>query len=84
MYQTRHTFATLMLSSGENPNWVAQMMGHASAEMLFKRYAKFIPNLTRSDGSAFLSFWDGHFLDTSGNEKGVADSQPLDLVGSGG
>ena len=84
MYQTRHTFATLMLSSGENPNWVAQMMGHASAEMLFKRYAKFIPNLARSDGSAFLSFWDGHFLDTSGNEKGVARSQPLDLFGSGG
>ena len=84
MYQTRHTFGTLMLSSGENPNWVAQMMGHTSAEMLFKRYAKFIPNLTRNDGSAFLSFWDGHFLDTCGNEKGVADSQPLDLFGSGG
>jgi len=60
------------------------MMGHTSAEMLFKRYAKFIPNLTRNDGSAFLSFWDGHFLDTCGNEKGVADSQPLDLFGSGG
>ncbi len=84
MYQTRHTFATLMLSSGENPSWVAQMMGHTSTEMLFKRYAKFIPNLTRSDGSAFLSFWDGHFLDTFENEKGVADSQPLDLIGSGG
>jgi integrase len=48
------------------------MMGHASTEMLFKRYAKFIPNLTRNDGSAFLSLWDGD-LDTSGNEKGVAD-----------
>ena len=83
MYQTRHTFATLMLSSGENPNWVAQMMGHTSTEMLFKRYAKLIPNLTRSDGSAFLSFWDGHILDTFGNEKGVADSQPLDMFGSG-
>ena len=84
MYQTRHTFATLMLSSGENPNWVAQMMGHTSTEMLFKRYAKFIPNLTRSDGSAFLSFWDGHFLDTK--EKGAESesSQPLEMFGSGG
>jgi integrase len=84
MYQTRHTFGTLMLSSGENPNWVAQMMGHASTEMLFNRYAKFIPNLTRYDGSAFLSFWDVHFLDTCGDEKGVAVSQPLDMFGSGG
>jgi len=37
MYQTRHTFATLMLSAGENPNWVAKIMGHASVEMLFKK-----------------------------------------------
>jgi hypothetical protein len=59
------------------------MMGRTSTEMLFKRYAKFIPNLTRSDSSAFLYFWDGHFLDTFGNEKGVADSQPLDMFGSG-
>ena len=71
MYQTRHAFGTLMLSKGENPNWVAQMMAHTSTEMLFKRYAKFIPNLTRSDGSASLSFWDGRFLDTYGDEKGV-------------
>jgi len=69
MYEIRHTFATLMLSSGENPNWVANMMGHSSTEMLFKRYNKFIPNVTRRDGSAFLSIWDGHFLDTGEKEK---------------
>ncbi len=84
MYQIRHTFATLMLSSGENPNWIAQMMGHVSTEMLFKRYSKFIPNVTRRDGSAFLSLWDGHFLDTKPKEKGLLSLQPLDLIGSGG
>jgi integrase len=52
MYQTRHTFATLMLGAGENPSWVAQQLGHASAEMVYRRYARFIPNLTRQDGSA--------------------------------
>jgi integrase len=46
MYQTLHIFAMLMLSSGENPNWVAQMMGHASTEILSKRYTKFISNVT--------------------------------------
>ena len=29
MYHTRHSFATLMLSAGENMRWVQQMMGHA-------------------------------------------------------
>lgn len=52
MYQTRHTFATLMLGAGESPAWVAHQLGHTSAEMVFRRYAKFIPNLTRQDGSA--------------------------------
>ena len=52
-YQTRHTAATLLLASGENPEWVARTLGHSSTEMLFKVYSRFIPNLTRMDGSAF-------------------------------
>jgi len=28
-------------------------LGHSSTEMLFKVYSRFIPNLTRMDGSAF-------------------------------
>ena len=28
-------------------------MGHASTEMLFKVYSRYVPNLTRNDGSAF-------------------------------
>lgn len=52
-YQTRHTAATLFLASGENPEWVARQLGHSNTEMLFKVYSKFIPNLTRRDGSAF-------------------------------
>ncbi len=53
MYHTRHTFATLMLSSGENMGWVQRMMGHASLKMIQERYYRYIPNLTHSDGSAF-------------------------------
>lgn len=52
MYQTRHTFATLMLAVGESPAWIAAQMGHTSAEMIFKHYTKYVPNLTRQDGSA--------------------------------
>lgn len=53
-YQTRHTAATLWLASGENPEWIARHLGHATLDMLFRRYARFVPNLTRQDGSAFL------------------------------
>jgi integrase len=52
-YQMRHTAATLWLAAGENPEWIARQMGHASTEMLFKVYSRFVPNLTRQDGSAF-------------------------------
>ncbi|APX91787.1 site-specific integrase [Halomonas sp. 1513] len=52
-YQTRHTAATLFLASGENPEWVAKVLGHSSTDMLFKVYSRYIPNVTRMDGSAF-------------------------------
>ena len=51
-YQTRHTTATLMLASGENPEWIARLMGHTNTQMLFTVYSRFVPNLTRQDGLA--------------------------------
>jgi integrase len=57
-YQTRHTAATLWLAAGENPEWVAKQLGHSSTEMLFKVYSKYIPNLTRKDGSAFMKVFE--------------------------
>lgn len=52
-YQTRHTAATLLLAAGENPEWIARLLGHSSTEMLFTVYSRYVPNLTRQDGSAF-------------------------------
>jgi len=52
-YQTRHTAATLWLAAGENPEWIARQMGHTTTRMLFTVYSRFVPNLTRRDGSAF-------------------------------
>ena len=51
-YQTRHTAATLWLASGEAPEWIARQMGHTTTEMLFRVYSRYVPNLTRRDGSA--------------------------------
>ena len=54
MYQTRHAFASLMLSHGEDPLWVARMLGHTSLDMIFRHYGKFIRNRMRRDGARFL------------------------------
>lgn len=40
-YQMRHTYATLAIMAGANPNWVAKQMGN-SARVVFKHYAKWI------------------------------------------
>ena len=41
-YQTRHTYASTMLSSGKNPMWVASQMGHSDWGMLRKVYGRWI------------------------------------------
>jgi len=59
-YQTRHTAATLWLASGESPEWIAKQLGHANTMMLFTVYSRYVPNLTRQDGSAFESLLEKH------------------------
>ena len=59
-YTTRHTAATLWLAAGENPEWIARQMGHSTTEMLFRVYSRYVPNLTRNDGSAFNRLLTGN------------------------
>ena len=37
-YQSRHTYACWALSAGANPNFIANQMGHANAQMVFNVY----------------------------------------------
>ena len=42
IYQTRHSFASNMLSNGENQLWVSQMLGHKDFNTTYSKYSKFI------------------------------------------
>lgn len=54
-YQMRHTYASQLLSGGENIHFVAKMMGHADIEMCLKRYGKWIPRDEGENQHTFTS-----------------------------
>lgn len=49
-YQTRHTFASLCLTSGENIAWVARQLGHKDIAMTLRRYARYMEGVIDSGG----------------------------------
>ncbi len=42
LYQTRHSFATLMISNGEDITWVSKMLGHANVRITLEAYTKYL------------------------------------------
>ncbi|WP_033760609.1 tyrosine-type recombinase/integrase [Helicobacter pylori] len=42
-YTTRHTFASLMLSQGEEAMWVSKTLGHKDLNTTYKTYSHYIP-----------------------------------------
>jgi integrase len=59
-YQTRHTYASMLLSAGEDPMWVAHQMGHSDWAMIRKTYGRFIPAMNPDAGSKLESLWSQH------------------------
>lgn len=55
-YQTRHTYASMMLSAGENSLWVAKM-GHKDTEMIIKNYDRWIPDTSTLAGYTPVNDW---------------------------
>ncbi|WQT42667.1 site-specific integrase [Helicobacter pylori] len=43
LYTTRHTFASLMLSQGEEAIWISKMLGHKDLNTTYKTYSHYIP-----------------------------------------
>lgn len=75
-YQTRHTAATLWLAAGESPSWIAATLGHNSTEMLHRVYSRYVPNLTRRDGSAFDRLLHATFKPKADDDGATPPAQP--------
>lgn len=41
-YQMRHTFASQLLSQGENPAYIAKLLGHKTTEMVIRNYGRWV------------------------------------------
>lgn len=68
-YQTRHTYASMMLSAGEHPMWVAQQMGHADWAMIRRIYGRFMPEVAPEAGGraeALFGSVEGNRIDANG------------------
>ncbi|HAT1993768.1 site-specific integrase [Fluoribacter dumoffii] len=59
-YQTRHTYASMMLSQGENIMWVSRQLGHVDVEMVIKTYGRWIPDSSSQSGYRPVHDWSRH------------------------
>jgi len=56
LYQCRHTFASQMLSNGEDLIWVSKYIGHKNPNITLQKYARFIPG-DKKVRAKFLENW---------------------------
>lgn len=61
-YQTRHTYASMMVSAGEPLAWVSKQMGHTSVVTTARIYAGWIPTTNSQVGMLANSVYSTDFL----------------------
>lgn len=54
LYQMRHTFASMMISNGEDILWVSSMLGHKNSNITLSTYAKYVKKEIKTRGSFLL------------------------------
>lgn len=56
-YQTRHTYASMMLSAGEREIWVANQMGHSDTTSIRRNYGRWIPSTDPEAGGKAVALF---------------------------
>jgi len=69
---TRHPYerASMMLSAGEHPMWVAKQMGHTDWTMIARVYGRWMPSANEHAGQKGEMLWNNS-LDTTPHHKSV-------------
>ncbi len=68
-YQTRHTFASNLLSQGANFLQVAEWLGHSDLEMLLRVYATYIERGKDNAGGVSYGQNDSNFRQASAESE---------------
>lgn len=71
-YQTRHTYASMMLTAGESPMWVAQQMGHKDWTMIARVYGKWIKSAVPDAGDKAVALFGRTTVDIDNAVKKLA------------
>lgn len=75
-YQTRHTYASMMLTAGEPLGWVANQMGHSDLSMLARVYARWIKSATPDVGNKAVAM----FSATKSCDANCDATRPIDDI----
>lgn len=70
-YQTRHTYASMMLMAGEHVMWVAKQMGHTNWSLTAERYSRWITSDMPDAGQKAVRLWSqlGHNASATDSEE---------------
>jgi integrase len=82
-YQTRHTYASMLLSAGENPAWIARQMGHTNMNMVLQKYGRYLPDHDPLAGQKIIARMsqNGHKMVTKWSQNGGRNEKAPQLRG---
>jgi len=72
IYQTRHSFATMMLEGGEDILWLSSMLGHTDSSMTLSKYTHYIKKDEKKRGQFLSQKLSSISIETTPSEKLVA------------
>ncbi len=78
LHNTRHTFASQLLSSGASPVYVKEQLGHTSIQMTVDIYGKWIPSQNRDAVNRLDLHQSAPYSHPTKNKK----AQPLEITPS--
>ena len=70
-YQTRHTYASMLLTMGVNPTFIARQMGHTNMQMVLQKYGRYMREHTGLEVKKITDF-----MSQFGHNLGIENEKP--------